>query len=364
MKLPLKSCSAKDISLSALLIACTLALGLLTSPSATAQSQPPRSDVRSMLKYLTKAKSQQGRNVCTVFALTAVLETLHMKSIGDVNFSEEWLQYLAASSRANASGGAAGSTVDTNFRQVRSYGMAEEEFMEYTAGKWTENSSEASKYCGELKGTELTRCLNGKRSPRYLRMSDNQLRDLPRGEQFIKARSNAEGNRSFTDNLQMRVLGNNRFGHRAEVETIKAYLNAGYTMTLELNLHFGSWNHPAGKKHGIDSNSTLYAKGIITYPERGSVDLALSPGIGARHAIQIIGYDDDIEVEYEKKMSDGTTQTFRRRGVYFIKNSWGSGFGSKFKFYGKYAAKGRGLGMITQDYANDLGKISVVTFRR
>ena len=320
-----------------------------------ADSLTSRSDLREMLPYISNVKSQEGRNTCTVFALTAALETLYIRKTGDqnINFSEEWLQYLAAG--ATASGGAKGSTVGINFNALRRHGMTDESLMPFTAGKWTDSSSDPNarkieNYCGQLSGMEFTRCLYGKRSPRYIRMSDNQLRGLPGGEQFAAARNKTEDYRSFTDRLRLKVINS--------PSQIKNYLNQKISLTLEVNVHYGSWNHSRGEKFGIDIDRSLFDKGIITYPERGSVDRYESDRNVARHAVQVVGYDDDVVVTYNKKMRDGSTRTFTRKGVYYVKNSWGKKFGRNFRL-GR--SRIPGLGMITQDYAHDLGKFSVVT---
>ncbi|NQZ00217.1 MAG: C1 family peptidase [Bdellovibrionales bacterium] len=323
--------------------------------SLAAQAVESKSDLRGMLPYVSKVKSQQGRNTCTVFALTAVLESLYMRDEGasSIDFSEEWLQYLAAGS--TASGGAKGSMVSINFNALKRHGVTTEQLMPFTKGTWSDDPAHPQarvieQYCGDLSGLEYTRCLFGKRSPRYLTMSDNQLRGLPGGRQFSTARQGGSQYQSFVNSLRINVVSN--------PTTIKHYLAQKTPLTLEVNVHYGSWHHSAGEKYGIDIDKNSYNRGIVTYPERGSVDRYQSDRHPARHAVQVIGYDDDVQVTYTKKMRDGSMRTFTRTGVYYIKNSWGKKFGKNFRF-GR--SRIPGLGIITQDYAHHLGKFSVVT---
>ena len=67
----------------------------------------------------------------------------------------------------------------------------------------------------------------------------------------------------------------------------------------------------------------------MSYPEQGSMDRSASRKLAARHAVQVIGYDDDVVVTYTKKMTDGSFRNFQRKGVYYIKNSWGTDWGNE-----------------------------------
>lgn len=341
-----------------LLIALFTAFG--SSLDAQAQELSSSSNVKEMLNYVTNSKNQQGRNTCTVFALTAALETLYILNYGDkyIDFSEEWVQYLAAGSRANASGGARGSMVSTNFNEIKAHGITTEQKMPYTAGKWTlapddSNARKVREFCGHLSGLQQTRCLHGKRSPQYMRMSDSQLRSLSGGVQFSNARAETARFDQFVSSL--------RFSRITSETEIKRALLRKVPLTVELNVFYGSWNNASATKYGIDINAGLYRKGVVTYPDKGSVDRTVSPQHLARHAVQIIGYDDNVKVRYSRKMNDGRVLTFERTGVYYFKNSWSSKFGNRFQL-GR--SRYPGFGMITQDYVHHFGKITAVSLKK
>src|SRR6056297_3637501 len=102
-------------------IICVLSLPLC-SISAFAAKSP----LREILPSISEIKDQKGRNTCTIFTTIATLETLYIQSGGSnrVDLSEEWLQYLG--SITNASGGARGSMVSTDFSNAKRWGIPTE----------------------------------------------------------------------------------------------------------------------------------------------------------------------------------------------------------------------------------------------
>lgn len=319
------------------------------------QNTTTKSDLMAALKYQTKVKSQGQRNTCTVFAITALIESLFLArhtNIKTVDFSEQWLQYLVA--LRSPSGGANGSTVLINFGEIKKFGFATEEHMPYNSSLWTEDSPQANSLCSGLSPLNTTRCLMSQTHPTLMSTSDANLlnkQNKLHNPRFVAARQTALESRSYlTPYMKGFVVGN--------TSAIKQRLRNGSPMTLEINIYYGSWNHGAGESLGIDIDNELFRKGIITYPEKKSVDLIQSPKAPARHAVEIVGYDDSVEMTYTKKMQDGTTKTFTRKGVYYFKNSWGTHkFGSQFKAEGK---KIPGFGMITQDYAHHYGQFFAI----
>jgi len=147
--------------------------------------------------------------------------------------------------------------------------------------------------------------------------------------------------------------GSSRNYSLQSVSQIKSLLAQGVPVILGLDFYYGAWNHRKSTEYGISRNTDHWAQGIIGYPEPGSVDRQISPKHQAGHSIVVVGYDDDRIVETPVLMEDGTTQMFRYKGVYYIKNSWGTaGFGAKFELNG---VPHPGYGMITQKYAHEKG---------
>lgn len=313
-----------------------------------------KSPLREILPHITNIKSQEGRNTCTIFTTVAALETLYLQRTGarSINFSEEWIQYLA--STTNASGGARGSMVSTDFRNAKRWGLARETTMPYTEGEWKGEERRAKQICGDRSdhSTELlfTRCLYGKRPSYYLSTSESSLKNLPGGIEFSAARSEAATFKDFVSGLSIQRLYN--------PSVIKDKLDQLKSLTLEINIFHGSWNTGYAETNGIGRDRGQYSKGTIGYPEHGSKDRQISPRLGHRHAVQIVGYDDEKRVRYKLVMQDGSTKTFERKGVYIFKNSWGTqDFGKDFRYDGMRI---RGFGMIPQDHVHEFGLVSII----
>jgi hypothetical protein len=108
-----------------------------------------------------------------------------------------------------------------------------------------------------------------------------------------------------------------------------------------------------GPELGIERNNEHWSQGLIGYPEQGSVDRRASREDPAGHSVLLVGYNDEESITVESKMEDGSTQTFTYKGVYYFKNSWGTGsFGTQTTIEGRVLP---GYGKITQKYSHDFG---------
>jgi hypothetical protein len=311
-----------------------------------AQSLPEKSDVMSVLKYQTAVKNQGQRSLCTVFSFTALLESLLLKknpqlNPKDVNFSEEWVQYLVA--LQSPSGGGNGARLEDIFKQVKKYGISEEKYLPYDGTLWSEKGPNlAMERCGPIKDVlSQKRCYSSHFSPELIQLSYAKLREIGYDD-FANAKASAQENFDIIGSLKSSVVS---------IKEAKRMLNNGTPVALKVRVYYGSWNHARGDKFGIDRDPHLYAKGIVTYPEAGSVDLIESSKEAnlAIHSVLLVGYDDTVVVTYKKLMKDGSTKEFSRRGVFYFKNSWDlRKFGNKFKI-GKTSLKG--YGMMPQDHA-------------
>jgi hypothetical protein len=322
---------------------------LLCIPSAFADQS--KSDLWAVLKNQTSVKWQGKRSLCTIFSSVAVVEAIYMAqnpNAKELDLSEEWLQYL--NSLHSPTGGGNGATLETAFGLMKKYGMAMEKDMPFDGNDWSESSPQAQKYCKGLSDSmgnlRLTRCLNGHRDVKLMEYSADELRSID--PSLSKAKTSAKESLStFLAKMSFRSMG---------PAQVKESLRRGAPVAVVMNVYYGSWNHKGGAALGIDDiSSDLFAKGVVTYPEKGSKDAELSFKDGVhRHSVEIVGYDDNIEMTYTKKMMDGSVKTFSRKGVYYFKNSWDKKkFGSQFKVDGK---KIPGFGMMPQDHANILGQ--------
>ncbi len=190
-------------------------------------------------------------------------------------------------------------------------------------------------------------------SPLLVRASESELRD-PRNpaysEEFLRGWQSARTHK--------RTLSPYISGRTVSLNEAKNLLAQGIPLTMEINVYYGAWNTSSAPAMGIERSERAFALGEVNYPEKGTADRAISPTKTARHAVVIIGYDDAVEMTYEKKMADGTTKTFTRRGVFYFKNSWGTNrFGASFRLEGKRIP---GFGLITQAYAGEFGKFTAI----
>jgi hypothetical protein len=143
---------------------------------------------------------------------------------------------------------------------------------------------------------------------------------------------------------------------------IKQLLESGIPLTLGIEFYYGAWNHRKADEFGIGRSAENWSKGIVGYPEPGSVDLLKSKENPAGHSVLIVGYDDTKIVTTKVKMVDGTIKTFTYRGVYYFKNSWGtSSFGVTTEIKGETLP---GYGMIVQKHAHKHGSFYYMPLRK
>jgi hypothetical protein len=313
---------------------------------------PPKSDIHAMMQRQTSVKSQQNRGTCSIFSATALVETLLVvngRAGNNLDLSEEWLQYLTTLKIAEE-----GSTSPDNFKLLRKYGQPVEARMPYVGTEWkTKEEGLAAKRCGHLpRGKALRACLISHRDPNLMRMSDAQLLNPIShlyDPEFVTARAEALINAGtfFTGSAE-------DDGIVRKVSEIHRILAEGTPLALDLYFYNGAWNYPGSHKVGIYRSEKLWKQGVVTYAEVGSVDRKYSATQDDGHSIVVVGYDDDREVEYWMSMEDGTRKKFKRKGVYYFKNSWGaSTWGKNFEIDGKPYP---GYGMILQVEAHSHGQ--------
>lgn len=312
-----------------------------------------KSDFLDMQEIMTPVRSQGSRGTCSIFSGIAMLESmLLMKYTFDkteLDLSEEWLEYLIVRNRTSD-----GSNSWSNFNALRRYGVPYEETYKYIGQSWDEDfmSLQAKEKCGHLEGRLLKGCLLAHRDPRLLNATDAQLAD-EEGElfdlEFLEARTEATQFRN--DYVQ---FSSTNYGVYY-TQDIKRLLSKGIPLTLGIEFFYGAWNHRKAVEFGIGRDAANWNKGIVGYPERGSVDRKVSQESDKRagHSVLVVGYDDEKVVTTTVKMEDGTTKEFTYKGVYYFKNSWGTGsFGNEFQVEGETYD---GYGMIVQKHAHEHG---------
>lgn len=303
-------------------------------------------DVKEIISFQSPVRSQAARGTCSIFSATSYLEGLLIKKgfNASIDLSEEWLQYTAVRNKSSD-----GSSGWTNFAAIRDFGMPSEQTLPYIGEDWTEVFNPLiAERCGNLTGVTKKSCLIVHRDPTMLNMTDIQIMGIYKDREFINARKEAMEFRA--KNLK---FANSNF-LISSVSEIKSMLQKNMPVILEIDFYYGSWNHRKADTLGIGRNMDHWTKGIVSYPENGSLDLIESRKELSGHSILVVGYDDNKIVEKTIKMADGTMKKFVYKGVYYFKNSWGTAnFGADFQLDGE---KYPGYGMIVYKAAENLGQ--------
>lgn len=306
----------------------------------------PASNTKEVIGYQSAVRSQAARGTCSIFSSTAYLEGLLIKKglNASLDLSEEWLQYTAVRNKSSD-----GSSGWTNFAAIRDYGMPSEESLPYIGEDWVEAFNPLKdERCGKLTGANKKSCLIVHRDPSLLNLTDAQITALNGDKEFIAARKEA------LDFKKKNIKFSGSDFNVSSVSEVKTLLESGTPVVLEVDFYYGAWNHREAEEFGIGRNLDHWAKGIITFPEEGSLDEVESRKHPAGHSILVVGYDDNKIVEKTIQMADGTTKIFTYKGVYYFKNSWGtSSFGKDFKIDG---VSFPGYGMMVAKYAEEIGQ--------
>lgn len=306
----------------------------------------PFSDTKDVISFQTPVRSQASRGTCSIFSATAYLEALLIKKglSPSIDLSEEWLQYTAVRNKTSD-----GSSGWSNFSAIRDYGMPSEESLPYIGEDWVDSFNPLKDIrCGKLEGTAKKSCLIVHRDPTLLDLSDAQITALYDDQEFINARKEAL---TFKKN-NLKFSSSSFF--ISNISEVKTMLQKGTPVVLELDFYYGSWNHREADSFGIGRDLDHWSKGIVSYPEDGSLDEVKSRLHPAGHSILVVGYDDNKIVEKTIKMADGKMKKFTYKGVYYFKNSWGtSSFGRDFEIDGNNYP---GYGMMVAKYAEEMGQ--------
>jgi hypothetical protein len=331
------------------------------SPASQLHQLAPRSNTEAVIARQTPVRNQASRGTCSIFSATAMLEAMLVTRRGlptTIDFSEEWLEYLIMRNRSSD-----GSNSDTNFATILARGFTEERTWAYIGMEWKSLDDDplARSRCGDVPAQQQKSCLLGHRDPRLLTASDDDLQNPAStlfDREFLAIREEAESNKT-------RFLAQGASGTFFVTNTaqIKQLLAQGIPVTLDIDFYYGAWNHRKADELGIGRDPNNWSRGLVGYPEPGSVDLSASQRERAGHSVLLVGYDDNAVITTNVLMEDGTTQTFNYRGVYYFKNSWGNNnFGVSFQTAPNAPVHG-GYGAITQRYADEFGQFFKMPIR-
>jgi hypothetical protein len=271
-----------------------------------------------LLATQSPVKSQGSRGVCSIFATAALMEHLYIKAgLANPDFSEQYLQW-SAKVEARGFPNTEGSNSDVNLRAINQFGIPVESAWPYQSQPW--NASNDAACTG---GENLpTKCYTNGEPPQAAR--DAQKFKLPRGRWL-----------------------------NSTPRSIKAHLTSKKTAALVgLTFFYQSWNH---RRSELPINTEYWRKGIVLAPNAKDEEVSLAKRAG--HAVEIVGWDDNMEVatvdETGAIVKDANGNPVMEKGFWIFKNSWGTGS------FGVENPHGDGYGYLSMKYVEDWGSINV-----
>jgi hypothetical protein len=296
-----------------------------------------------------KVRNQIGRPNCTAFSAVGAIE-LDLKSRTSQSFdlSEEWVSAQTVA----AFGSVAAKSRDV-FQRISEVGVLAETDLPYDGFVWS-RVPEAHPDCLKLPEPRKSLCLEGHLDVNALNAPLDQG-DL---DPFVKnLRQRA------MDSLQHSLEGFQGSRMLMNSDDVKRELTQGRPVVLDMNTFLQAWNHPKLSQFpGSKRDLSRWFRGVVSFLEKDSRDWEYFKTIPLMHSMQIVGYDDNLEVNATFQMRDGSEQTFTYRGVYIFRNSWGvEGFGRDFEYRG---IKMPGYGMVTQAYAHEQGEFLGLVWKR
>ncbi len=263
-------------------------------------------------------KSQGSRGVCSIFASTALIENLYIKAgmpVAEADFSEQYLQW-AAKNLGHSFPNTEGSSADANLKAVVTYGTIKETDWRYDTFPWSAANDAA--------------CTGGENLPTKCYTNGEPPATVAMAAKFKLPAS--------------RWINTNSI--KAHLTTKKTGVNVGLTFFYQ------AWNH---RSSTIPVDAALWRKGVVTYPN--AADKTASAMHRAGHAIQIVGWDDTLEIPMRdgdgNPVLDETGAPKKEKGFWIFKNSWGTAS------FGVDHPTGPGYGYLSMQYVKEYGSAVV-----
>lgn len=267
-----------------------------------------------ILSLQTPVKSQGSRGVCSIFSTIGLVESLYKKAgvLSLPDFSEQYLQW-SVKVQVGAFPTTSGSSDYYNLKAVSTYGVVAEDKWPYEPVQW--DASKDPRCTSTGSGLPTVCYTNG--NPPTAAQSATKYK-LPSG----------------------------RWVSTSSVKNVIYEKKTGVLMGLDF--FYQAWNH---RRSALPVNSTYFQKGYVLYPN--AEDKSASAKQPAGHSIQLIGWNDDLEIQGMDKDGrpavDSSGKPIKQKGFYLFKNSWGtSSFGSTH-------SKAAGYGWIAYRYVQEYG---------
>lgn len=271
---------------------------------------PTKFDVFSLQ---APVRNQQSRGVCSIFSTIGLMEMLYKKAgLPDPNFSEQYLQW-SVKVQEGAFSYTEGSSDYYNLLAINDFGIPLESDWPYEGMPWT--TADDPECTGESSGLP-TKCYTNGDPPLAARMAP--MYKLP-PSRFISA-----------DSIK-NVIYEKKVG-----------------VVVGLDFFYQAWNH---RRSTLPVNATYFSRGYVLYPN--DTDIVESHKHQAGHSVQLIGWDNNLQVQKIDAMGNGVVDAsgkpVKEKGFFLFKNSWGT------SAFGATNSKAPGYGWISFGYINEYG---------
>jgi C1A family cysteine protease len=271
---------------------------------------PAKFDIYSLQ---TPVRNQSHRGVCSIFSSTGLMEMLYKKAgMANPDFSEQYLQW-AVKVQDGAFSDTEGSSDYYNLETISTYGIPSESAWPYQEYPWTAANDPA---CTGSEEGRPTKCYTNGEPPAAARTATKYK--LPAG-------------RWVSDSSIKNVIFEKKVG-----------------VVVGFDFFYQAWNH---RRSTLPVSAASFAKGYVLYPN--ATDITESYKQPAGHSVQLVGWDDNLEVQkvdaMGKPMVDAMGKPVMEKGFYLFKNSWGT------TNFGVNNSKAPGYGWIAYRYISGYG---------
>ncbi len=273
---------------------------------------PTSTDVMSIQ---TVVKNQASRGVCSIFSTVGLMESLYKKAgMTNPDFSEQYLQW-SVKFQVKAFTTTSGSSDYYNLKAISTYGIVTEDKWPYETTQWDATKDPGCTGTGD--GLPTICYTNG--TPPTTAQSATKFK-LPAG----------------------------RWVSTSSIKNVLFEKKQG--VVVGLDFFYQAWNH---RRSALPVSSANFQKGYVQYPN--AEDKTESAKQPAGHSIQLVGYDDNLEIQAMDKDGrpavDAAGKPIKQKGFFLFKNSWGT------SNFGVSNSKAPGYGWISYRYVQEYGSV-------
>jgi hypothetical protein len=293
------------------------------APSNDTLAEEGKADERlparfDLLAIQSPVRNQARRGTCTIFATTALMESLYVAegTIPNPDFSEQFLQWSTKRELGRFTT-SEGSNPEANLGAISRFGIVEESAWPYDTFAWGPTNDAA---CTGEESMRPVRCFTNGEPPAAALTA--QRFTLPAGR-WINSR--ASSIQSYMVNNRLPVVVSGTFFYQA-------------------------WSHGGTM---LVTNPDRKRRGIVQYPSaEDQTDSRMRP---AGHGILLVGFDNEMRVQRINAQGqpevDAMGQPVYDVGFYLFKNSWNNTWATE-QVEGTTTHPG-GFGWISQRYVQE-----------